>query len=148
MNDPQISWYIVEADSSVVPRNEYYAGSCTPGETVEINIQVWNNRWGSDTVASAQGSKLAVYFDSIEDSYLLNLCQIKVDDEPYAFLRVEADKGYVDLPRELSGAANDGSMTNVDNYMNILFKFGPTDKGLRNSLKNLFLSLESDSQEL
>jgi hypothetical protein len=144
MNDPQVTWYVIE-DNTPTPYEDYYAGSYRPNDILEVSIQLWNNRWGQETVSDIVNSKLAVFFDTIEDSYLLNLCSIKIDDNDYKPLTVQSTRGYIDLGKTLSGGSNTGSTYSKDNYASIVLRFGPITDGMKNSLKNLFIDLEYDN---
>lgn len=146
MKGPQISWFIKEPDNTLAPYQEYYAGSYRPSESMFIQVQVWNNRWGQEKVENAIGARLSIFFDTIEDSAILNLCSVKIDGEDYKNLIIEGNKGYVDIGT-LSGNMNDGSINSIDNYLNVTIKFGPVLNNMKNSLKNMFIDLEFDSQE-
>lgn len=144
MDNPQLSWYVVE-DSSPVPYEEYYAGSYRPDDTLLITMQVWNNRWGQADVNDISNGNLVVFFDTLEDASLLDLCSVKIDSNDYVPLTVTSGRGRVSLGRVLSGKSNTGSSTSTGNYAVITLQFGPVTSGLRNSLKNLFLDIEFDT---
>lgn len=141
MNDPQLTWYVIE-DSVVTPYEEYYAGAFRPNDTIEITFQVWNNRWGQENAADINNGKLAVYFSTFEDSALLGLCSVKIDNNDFTPLTVQAYRGRIDLGRVLSGKINSGASTATSNYVTITLRFGPITEGIKNTLKNLFLDIE------
>jgi hypothetical protein len=144
MKDPQISWYVLE-DEILTPYEEYYAGSYRPNDVLEIQMNVWNNRWGQETVKDVQQGTIAVYFDTIEDSYLLNLCSISIDNGDFKALTITSNRGCISLGKILFGEANVGSANSKDNYAKITLKFGPVTDGMKNSLKNLYVDLEFDN---
>jgi hypothetical protein len=144
MKDPQISWYVLE-DEVLTPYEEYYAGSYRPNDTFEITMYVWNNRWGQEVAKDVQQGTIAVYFDTIEDAYLLNLCSISIDDSDFKSLTITSNRGRVGLGRVLFGETNVGSSSAKNNYAKIILKFGPITDGIRNSLKNLYVDLEFDN---
>lgn len=144
MKDSQISWYVLE-DEILTPYEEYYAGSYRPDDTLEIIMHVWNNRWGQEVAKDVQQGTIAVYFDTIEDSYLLNLCSISIDDANFKALTITSNRGRIGLGRTLSGETNVGSSSAKNNYAKIVLKFGPITDGIRNSLKNLYVDLEFDN---
>lgn len=144
MKDPQISWYVLE-DETFVPYEEYYAGSYRPDDVIEVVMNVWNNRWGQEVVKDVQQGRIAVYFDTIEDSYLLNLCSVSIDDGEFKALNITSNRGRINLGRGLSGEVNVGSSTAKDNYAKITLRFGPITDGIRNSLKNLYVDIEFDN---
>lgn len=143
MINPQISWFVIE-DDTPTPYEEYYAGSYRPDESVEIHMQLWNNRWGQEEAENVTQGRLAVFFDSIEDSYLLGLCSIKIDSNDFVPLTINSGRGRVAIDRVLSGSSNTGSSNATGNYVNVVLKFGPVTAGIRNSLKNLYIDLEFD----
>jgi hypothetical protein len=140
---PQVEWFVIESDNSVVPHQEYFAGSYRPSDTVMFNLQVWNNRWGMENVDNVSSSSMIkVFFDHLEDKQLLDFCSIKINDSAYIPLSIEGDAGYVMLGTTLSGSANDGSVNSMSNYANVVLKFGPITNSMRNGLKNMFVDLE------
>jgi len=144
MKKPQISWYVLE-DENLVPYEEYYAGSFRSDDVIEITLHVWNNRWGQEQVQNVEQGRLALYFDTIEDSFLLNLCSVSIDDGDFQSLNISSNRGRISLGRILSGEPNLGSSTSRNNYAKIVLRFGPITDGIRNSLKNLYLDIEYDN---
>ena len=144
MSSPQIEWFI-QQDGSLSPEEQYYTGSYRPGELLSTNICIWNNRWGQESVDNINSAKLAITFDTVEDSFLLGLCKIKINDQEQQPLIIEGQKGYISLGN-LSGFANNGSLSdNPDNFCMINLTFGPVPSNLQNGLKNMLLNLEFDS---
>lgn len=144
MNDPQINWFVLE-EGQPTPYEEYYAGSYRKSETLELTLQVWNNRWGQEDAKDISRGTLAFFFETIEDSYLLNLCNVKIGDGEFQPLIIEAGRGRVPLNRILYGRSNSGSVTSIDNYVNITLKFGPVQDGMRNISRSLFADIEFDA---
>lgn len=140
-NKPNIMWYIKE-DSVLTPYEEYYAGSYAPGSTLEFNVQVWNNRFGTSDAGDAYNPRLIMFFDSIENSSLLKYCSVTVDGSQLSMV-TELNKGRVDFGRILSGKANSSGVSK-DNYCDIKINIGPIPNGLRNELKNLYIDIEYD----
>jgi hypothetical protein len=146
MNSPQITWYIVEPDNSLVPYDDFYAGSYRPSETVELNLQVWNNRWGQENVQNAVSCRLAIYFDTIEDSALLNLCSVKINNGTTRQLTITAGKGVVDIGT-LYGFSNNGTVNTKDNFCSVVLAFGPLPQNMKDGLKNMFVDLQFERQD-
>jgi hypothetical protein len=141
--NPQVEWFLIEEDNSIVPHQEYFAGSYRPSDTVELSLQVWNNRWGIASVDNvSEISKIKIFFDHIEDSQLLNFCSIAINGGGYSPLTIEGNAGYVVLGSQLSGQPNDGSINSDGNYKNVSLRFGPITNNMRNGLKNMFVDLE------
>ena len=144
MANPIISWYVKEQES-FIQEDEYYLGSFTSDSEINITVQVWNNRYGSKSVDNITDARLAIYFDTIEDSSLLEYCTISVNDSVYGALETELQRGIFSIG-ELSGNYNDGSeqAPNDINFKNIKIKFSNFPGNLKNGLKNMFLDIEFD----
>jgi hypothetical protein len=145
MNGPHIEWFVIEPDNTLAPYEEYYAGEYRPGETLELSVQVWNNRWGQSALEDAINCKAVLFFDNYEDSMLLNNCSMKIGSGDYMQPELLLSNGYFELGT-LSGKTNDGTMKSVENYKTLTFKFGPVTNSMRNSLKSMFIDLEFDSK--
>ena len=118
-----------------------------PGETVDIKMQVWNNRNGLDDVADAIDAKLMMYFKNYEDNFLLNLCSIKLGSSEYKNVVVDIDRGYFDIGT-ISGKANNGSELNIENFYELALKIGPIPSNVKSELKDLVLDIEyTDTQQ-
>lgn len=146
MNKPIITWYVEDIkEKTYIPYEEYYAGSFSPNEYVELKLCIWNNRWGQEDTANADNLKIFIYFENLEDSILLDSCSVSVDNGAAQQLKIDAGRGVIDLKRTLKGFANDGSYKNNLNYCMLNIRFGPLKEGLKNSIKNLFLSPDYNS---
>lgn len=146
MASPKISWYVYDQDEYVLD-NDFHLGSFNSKSTIKIKIQIWNNRYGSSDVDTIDNASLVVYFDSLEDSALLNYCTLAINDnvneEEILTPEIENNKAYF-LIGKLSGQANDGiiDLETYDNYKNITLTFSDFDYSLKNGLKNLYLDIE------
>lgn len=143
-NKSKISWYILE-DDEFIQDDEYYLGSFSPGNEIKLKVQVWNNRYGKADVESITNARLAIYFDSIEDSLLLDYCTVSIDGNESIKVPVMFGKGVVDIGL-LSGDSNNGmdTMDNVYNFKNIVVSFKEFPANLKNGIKNMFLDIELD----
>jgi len=137
---PSISWYVNE-DSVMTPYEEYYAGSYPPGSIMNFEVQVWNNRLGTVDVADAVNPSIVFFFDTIENTTLLNYCSILVDGVA-ATITIDLDKVVIPLNKTLSGKMSQTLST--DNYSDINISIGPLPNGLRNEIKNLFIDIQYD----
>lgn len=144
MSNPNISWYIKEQET-YIQDEEYYLGSFTSNSEISLSVQVWNNRYGSSDIDNIDEARLAIYFDSVEDSSLLKYCTVSVNNGSYITPEVELQRAIVTIG-ELSGTFNDGleESTNQTNYRNITIKFSGFPGNLKNGLKNMFLDIEFD----
>lgn len=144
MDKPIISWYIKEQDD-YVQNLEYYLGSFSSDSEIILDIQVWNNRYGSKDVETIENARLTIYFDTVEDSSLLKYCSVSVNSNNYTTPEIEVDRIIVPIGI-LNGSFNDGleESFNESNFKNISIKFSNFPKKLKNGLKNMFLDIEFD----
>lgn len=142
MNDPNITWNIYDVYSeNYIQENDYYLGSYTPKSIINIKLQVWNNKFGTEEVKSIDNANLIIYFENAEDNMLLNYCTVTVDNIEKE-LNLETTKGICSLG-QLSGKVNNGlsDITNMDNYKEITITFSNLPDNLKNGLKNIFLDI-------
>ena len=138
---PVIQWFVKEEDA-YVPRQEYYTGTYTQEEQVKTDMRIWNNRWGTKDVEDLENATLKFYFDTLEDSSLMDFCSIVVGGYSHIKPEVVNQKGYIHFNKDLSGKANDGSAENEDNYIDISFRFDAGSQRLKNNdLKNLYFEI-------
>lgn len=144
MNNPKITWYILE-DNDYIQDNEFYLGSFSSDSEVKLTAQVWNNRYGKTNVDSIPNARLSVYFESVEDSMLLNYCKVSVNGDSPVEMPTMFNKGIIDIGL-LSGNSNNGtdSVDNVYNFKTITLSFKGFPSNLRNGIKNMFLDIEID----
>lgn len=143
-NNSKITWYILE-DEEYIQDDEYYLGSFSPDSEIQLKVQVWNNRYGKNNVESIPNARLAIYFDSIEDSMLLEYCTVSINDNNLTKIPVMFGKGIIDIGL-LSGNSNNGMdiIDNIYNFKNITISFKGFPTNLKNGIKNMFLDIELD----
>lgn len=143
-NNSKITWYILE-DEEYIQDDEYYLGSFSPDSEIQLKVQVWNNRYGKNNVESIPNARLAIYFDSIEDSMLLEYCTVSINDNNLTKIPVMFGKGIIDIGL-LSGNSNNGMdiIDNIYNFKNISISFKGFPTNLKNGIKNMFLDIELD----
>lgn len=149
MAKANVSWFVKEPDGVFVAHNDYYHGSCIPGEDYIIEVEVWNNKWNiNEDINNMTNTKLAISFSSAEDSSLLSLCEVDVDGLGYNKPNTtEFNRGIVDLGTIL-GTKNNGDPINKDNYKRIAIKFSNIPTNFKNGLKSMFLDLQYDEEEI
>ena len=142
MDKSFLTWYIKDDEGIFSESNEYYAGSCGQGNDLEICIQIWNNRWNIQNDAEdIANAKLILSFLNPEDSVLLQLCTIKVNDNDYKSPVIESiNRGTIDIGT-LYGYKNNGELTYIDNYKTINIRFSNIPHSFQNGLKQLYLDL-------
>lgn len=148
MNKPSISWYVLEdidGQYEFIPkRNHDEDGSYSPGETMKVKIQIWNNRSGDEDTADATNARLVAFFKNYEDNFLLRLCKVKQGDNEPKEMTIDIDRGIFNIGN-LSGRSNNGSTLNKENYREIELQFGPIPSNIRSELKSLVLDVEYDN---
>ena len=147
MITPKITWYVLEDINGLYEyspkRTHDLEGSYAPNDIIKVKIQLWNNRLGIEDVQDANNAKLCVFFKNYEDNYMLNLCKVKFNNEEAQPLKIDMDRGIINLGN-LSGSANNGSDLNIDNYIEFELIIGPLPSNLKNELKGLVLDVEYD----
>ena len=151
MEKPRISWHVLEevsVDSYEYIQYKVYdeEGSYTPTETIEKTIQVWNNYCGRVDVADLTNCRLVISFKNFEDSYLLRLIKVQINESSYMDLELDLDKGIIEIGN-LSGTANNGTSVNTSNYKTIHFSIGPLPNNLKSELKSMYFYLEYEENE-
>lgn len=144
MSLPNITWHISE-DGDYIQDTEYYLGSFNSESTIQLNVQVWNNRYGQKSIDSIKDARLAIYFENAEDSILFNYCTISVEEGSAIKPEIELNKVVVNIG-ELSGEPNNGIANDKNriNYKNIRISFENFPRNLKNGIKNMFLDIEID----
>lgn len=146
MEDPKITWYAkLNKETQYEETNDYYAGSYTPGHAIDVDIQIWNNRFGLNDVATLSDFYIVVSFDRVEDSSLFDYCTIVLNDANILPLKKNGKKAILELPDtvKLSGTKNDGTLdSNTDHYMNLEFQFDAEGAKLKeNDLKDMYFQI-------
>lgn len=146
MEDPKITWYAkLNKESQYEETNDYYAGSYTPGHPIDVDIQIWNNRFGLEDVANLADFYIVISFEHVEDSALFDYCTIVLDDANIIPLKKSGKKAILELPDTvvLSGTKNDGTLdNNKDHYINIEFQFDAEGSKLKeNDLKDMYFQI-------
>lgn len=142
MSLPIITWHIKE-DEDFVQDQEYYLGSFNSESKITLDVQIWNNRYGQKSVDSLKDARLALYFETVEDSVLFNYCTIIVEYGNPIKPEIELNKIVSNIGL-LSGEPNNGlaNDSNRSNYKNVSIVFENMPVNLRNGLKNMFLDIE------
>ena len=148
MMAPKITWYVLEDIDGLYEyspkRTHDMEGSYAPGDSVNLKIQLWNNRLGTEDVQDATNAELVVFFNNYEDNYLLKLCKVKLGNEEAKALTIDMDRGMFNLG-SISGGANNGSDLNTDNYVEFELQMGPIPTNVKSELKGLILDVEYDN---
>ena len=147
MQEPIITWYAkLTEDSQFRQTDEIYAGTYTPNNSIQVNLQIWNNRWGTIDVADLTDFTIHMYFNDVEDTSLFNYCTIVLNKSDILNLTKADNRCILEFPNEitLSGKKNNGtSKENANNYLNLDIVFqAPKDVKLKEKdLKSLFFEI-------
>lgn len=146
MASPKISWYaklLSDERYSVEPR--FYAGRYTDNNQIVVDIQLWNNRWGSTTVDDLKDYDICFFFDRVEDSSLLDMCTVVYDNASTVSFSVSGRKAILQMDNKpvLKGTKNNGSSAdNPNNFMQLRFIFDANGERLKdNDLKSLYFEV-------
>lgn len=140
--DPIITWYVRE-EESFNPKSNHDAGVFTRGDLIEVEFQIWNNRYGEEDVDDLHNATLNFYFNSLEDSSLLKLCKIIVNDIEEIEPNILGNKASVQLGVNIIGKSNSGiEGESSGNFVNIKFTFNHGSYIIKeNDLKSLYFEV-------
>ena len=128
-----ITWFVSE-ENEFEPINSYTAdGAYTPGDYFEKVIRIYNNYNGATDIDSANNAKLVVAFKTYEDNFLLNLFQVSTDGINYYPLKIDIDRGVINI----------GDIYK-NSYVDLKIKLGPIQENISTSFKSMALYLEND----
>jgi hypothetical protein len=126
---------------------DIYGGTYTNGKPISIDIQIWNNKYGTVDVEDLENFVLNLYFDKYEDNSLLQfitLSRNNVEEVPIDVMNGVATATFYNNV-VLKGTANNGDPeTNVDNYIDLTLTFNVNNSDIvlkSQDLKNLFLEV-------
>ena len=146
MNEPKISWYSkLLSDERYSVNPNFYAGKYSDEDPVAVDIQLWNNRWGTETVEDLSDYDICFFFDRLEDSVLLNYCIIVYNENTVIPFNVSGYKAILEFDTKpvLSGKKNNGSSAdNPGNFLQFRFIFSAVQQRLKdNDLKSLYFEI-------
>ena len=143
MDSAKIQWF-VGAEGNFSVKSSHHAGTLTPNNSISIDLQIWNNRWGVADVENLINPVVTFYFDKLEDSAVLQYCQLILNNNENVSLTIAGNKAMAAIPCTLSGVANNGVATaSRANYLGLQFKIVlPSESRIKhNDLKNLYFSV-------
>lgn len=146
MKDSQITWYAkLSTDKEYTQSNSLYAGTYTQDNNIQVNMQIWNNRWGTEDVKDLTNFIINIYFENVEDSALFDYCSITLNNTDVLTINKSANIATLEIPADatISGKHNDGTIKNNNNYIRLDFVFSaPQDIKLKeNDLKSLYFEI-------
>ena len=146
MANPVISWYAKKlTDTKYSLNQQFYAGKYTDSDQIVVDIQLWNNRWGTETVNDLTDYDICFYFDRLEDSVLLNFCTIVYNNTNILTFNISGQKAIVEFPGKpvIKGTKNNGSsLDNPGNFVQLRFIFSAPEERLKDhDLKSLYFEV-------
>lgn len=145
MEEPKISWLVRRDDDKEFTKSpDFYAGTYNQRKELRLFLQIWNNRFGSETVKDLEDFGISISFDKEEDIVLLKYMAFYLGLTTFTPI-INGDTAVVKLPESvtLSGAMNDGSDENADNYVVVQMVIDiPENVNLKmNDLKTMTLNV-------
>ena len=145
MDKPILSWQIKQKNGEkFYTATDEYIGDYSRRSKIDYIIRIWNNRLGLEDVEDFENFCIKLAFQDKEDASLLPYLTIKIDGLKLN-LESYVDYSLLVFPHKvkLSGAKNDGSSENKDNYAEFELIFEtPEDVRLKESdLKSLYLEI-------
>lgn len=142
MEQPIINWFIIEDDEQT-QQEEYYLGSFNSNAEISLQLQIWNNRYGTKYAQSISNAKLVLFFETLEDSALLNYCTVNTEEGGDMKPNMELNKASIYIG-ELNGDPNNGvdSDKNKNHFKNVTITFKNFPSNLKEGLKNLFIDIQ------
>lgn len=146
MAKPKVSWYAKKlSDEKYSVDSRFYAGKYTDNDQIVIDIQLWNNRWGNETVDDLKDYDICFFFDRIEDSALLDMCNIIYNNMYSVPFNVSGRKAILSMEEKpvIKGTRNNGSSAdNPNNFLQFRFIFNGNGERLKdNDLKSLYFEV-------
>lgn len=141
MQEPNISWYLVNDDGEEIPTQDFYLGDYKYGEYIDFNIRLWNNRWGEEDIEDAKDIIFELEFFNLEDSIILDDIVITENELEIDFFK-EANKIKARLKNNLSGKKHSIiDDENSSNYTDVNVSIFVRE-GLSRSLKQMILGVD------
>lgn len=121
MDTPQISWQIKKlSDSKYSNKTDYFAGIYTQSSALELELLLWNNRYGTEDVEDLSSFSIDAVFQDMEDSTLLEYLTMNFDGTMIV-PSISKNVATFVIPDGIIiyGEANDGSTIATNNYKHI-----------------------------
>ena len=121
LGKPVISW-LVRRDSSTdfKENDDFYAGTFN-GSTISFEMEIWNNRHGTEKVEDLQDFSIEFAFDDLEDASLVNYTSFLIGATQVETPFLNGSVGVLRMPSTiiLSGEPNDGTEDSTPNYVRV-----------------------------
>lgn len=127
-------------------RFEIYGGTYTSENPINIDVRIWNNKYGLADVDNLENFSINFYFGDFEDSSLLKYLTIVQDTNKELNLEINGNIATATFFDDiiLSGKANNGNDSDTDNYIDLKIIFNIPDKSVQlksQDIKCLFIEI-------
>jgi len=147
MNEPIISYSAkLAAHETYKDLQEIYGGTLTDTVPIEIDIRIWNNKYGTEQVEDLENFVLNIFFDKYEDANLLKFTSLiynNTQNVPISISDNVATATFLD-DVIIKGTPNNGEEADENNYIDLklVFKIDDEDIYLKEQdLKSLYLEI-------
>lgn len=146
MDNPKISWKVYSQNAQdYEDNNDFFAGTYKTGETMSIDMMIWNNKNGLFRVKDVENFVISVSFHCLEDTTLLKFLTGEIDNTIVSPTIVGDTMAVFPAPagKIISGKANDGSIKNTENFIKFKLYLSVPDKYVvkANDLKTITLDV-------
>lgn len=148
-----ITWYAkTKYMSQFLEGNSLYSGTCQYGKDIDVELQLWNNRYGTEDADDLENFRIIAKFRDKEDASLLDHLNFMSNGKQLTYT-INKQMQQIELVFKqnivLSGASNDGSDSsneNKDNFLpiEVIFHMEDGETLKENDLKNLYLTVVVD----
>lgn len=147
MSDPIISYSAkLSKLTSYQDVEEIYGGTYTESNPIQVDLRIWNNRFGTTAVDDLENFVVNFYFDKYEDASLLEFVRIErpgIEEVPITINNQIATANFLNSVI-IKGTPNDGTDSNNENYIDLKITFDITTPNIslkNNDFKSLFIDI-------
>lgn len=146
MDNPIITYSVrVKDENKYSETHKFYCGTCTRKSPLDVDVRIWNNKYGTEEVMPLKDFALNLYFGCEEDAVLLPFLKVIYNKTGEANLDLIDGTLTVTFWEDivLSGAPNNGEEADRGNYLDLNIKLEvPDGMVLRYmDLKSIYLEI-------
>lgn len=139
--NPIITYELIK-DNIGEETTDIYLGSVIPDDYINMHIRIWNNKLGQDSINSVNNAVMNIEFERYEDSSYFNLTTVSVNHQEFESPQIIDNKAVIHIGT-ISGQANSGALSDIDNYKEVKIKVGPIPSNSIEGVKNMFINVFS-----
>lgn len=127
--------------------NDIYSGTYTTAEPLELDVRIWNNRYGTEAVVDLEHFALNLYFEHYEDAGLLKYLTVIYNESEEMSTFISGNvltATFMANDVKISGAPNNGTDNDKENYIDLRIVFNIDDDSItlkNKDMKALFLEV-------